>query len=271
MKYSIDLTAYRLRILLIIRMVFEMLEQLRKTLKQSQITPTRKIFQYLGDKHGGSQTLPSRKIEEVFPKFASSTITLFHPSLTPTGVRLIELILFAYLASSLEDVAFFEIGTSEGRTARNIALNLGSRGRLTTIDLPVKQPGMTEMPAFQREEILLANAAYLKALPPDVLGKLIFLSGDSTQFDYSEHLGKYDVVFVDGNHSSEAVLADANTARRLARLEGGLVFFHDYLPGSMPTVTETIDALSKENRIIRLEGTKLALWAIGSPRISADL
>ncbi len=212
--------------------------------------------------------LPKIKIEEAFPGFGNSTVTVFHPASTPTGCRLIELVLFGYLAGSLEDIRFFEIGTSEGRTARNVAINLRGGGSLTSMDLaPEQTNSVNKMPASQKKESLLANAKFLSNLPEAAEKKITLLRGDSSLYDFRGEIGKYDVVFVDGNHATEAVLQDAQTAKQLLRAEGGIILFHDYLPGAMPTVVNALHMLRGTHPLFWLEGTKLAMLAQGTPRI----
>lgn len=214
------------------------------------------------------QTLKQTRIEDIFPDFGNSTIKVFHPATTPTGCRLIELILFGYLAGSLDDIHFFEIGTSEGRTTRNIAINLGEKGRLTSIDLAADQfSSMEQMPDYQKHESRLANAKFISDLPESIKTKIKLLHGDSTQYNFKEEVGEYDIVFVDGNHATEVVLKDAQTATQLLRRDGGIILFHDYLPDSMPTVVDAIHDLSKKHQMIWLEGTKLAVMFSGTPRI----
>lgn len=53
----------------------------------------------------------------------------------------------------------------------------------------------------------------------------------------------FDLAFIDGDHSYEAVLGDADMASRLLR-PGGLIVFHDYgRPGSDVGVTRAVDEL----------------------------
>lgn len=192
--------------------------------------------------------------------------------MTKTGCRLIELALFAYLAHSLDDIYFFEIGTSEGRSARTIAINLGDQGHLTTIDLPISDKiSARRMPEYQKGELKNATNKFIETLPEKILQKITLLKGNSTEFDLTSHNSQYDVVFVDGNHSHESVLVDDRNARQLLRPTGGIILFHDYLPGTHQSVAETIHFLSRKNDMYWLDGTKIAISVVGKPRISINL
>lgn len=207
-------------------------------------------------------------IETVFPQFEDCTVLVFHPSMTSTGCRLIELALFGYLAGARPDVHFFEIGTSEGRTARSVALNLGPGGQLTSIDLAADDlESARQMPDYQREEFSAAKGVYLQSLPEGLSRRITLLYGDSTKYDFHAQFGRYDVVLVDGSHALEAVLSDASTALSLVRPEGGIVLFHDYSPDTVPGVVAAVDALANSYPVRLLASTKLAVLGVGTPRI----
>ena len=54
------------------------------------------------------------------------------------------------------------------------------------------------------------------------------LYGDSQAFDFEPHLGKYDMVFVDGDHHYESVKKDTETAFKLLKGERSIIVWHDY-------------------------------------------
>lgn len=53
------------------------------------------------------------------------------------------------------------------------------------------------------------------------------IGADSTTFDFSS-LGKFDVIFVDGDHRYEAVKRDTENAFSLLRDENSIILWHDY-------------------------------------------
>lgn len=83
------------------------------------------------------------------------------------------------------------------------------------------------------------------------------LDGDSKIFDFSPYLGTMDVVFIDGGHDYETVLADTISAYAL-RKPGGVIVWHD-CNVQHPDVWRFLLALRKVRRIHRVEGTRLAL------------
>lgn len=84
------------------------------------------------------------------------------------------------------------------------------------------------------------------------------LYGNSIEFDFSPYHGKCDLVFVDGSHAFEYVLADTRNARLPAR-ENGLIIWHDY--GEWPEVALALNYLHQTEKdlwnFFRIEGTTL--------------
>lgn len=75
-------------------------------------------------------------------------------------------------------------------------------------------------------------------------GLHIVVKDDSTTCDWSLYLGdrRFDLVFIDGDHSYEGVAKDIRNADKFLK-EGGLMMAHDYgphEPGSMKAIDEWV-------------------------------
>jgi len=85
------------------------------------------------------------------------------------------------------------------------------------------------------------------------------LSGDSATFDWSPHVGRAGLVFVDGSHAYDYVRKDSETAMRLVR-PGGVVLWHDY--GVWPGVNQALEEIDARLGLglVHIAGTSLVFW-----------
>jgi hypothetical protein len=86
----------------------------------------------------------------------------------------------------------------------------------------------TAYPADTREQFIRNMARY------DLLEKVVMALPDS------ELLGQFDLVFIDGDHSFEAVMQDIAKAIEVLTPDG-LIVFHDYKSKVDPGVTKAVD------------------------------
>lgn len=111
---------------------------------------------------------------------------------------------------------YFEIGTWRGESVRNMADVVPD---CTSLHL-----GAQQMRARQWSEEYIAQHEYFSAGHPGIRQ----LYGDSRIFDFSEFKQKQDLVFVDGDHHFDSVVADTRTAFELIRDEKSMIVWHDY-------------------------------------------
>jgi predicted O-methyltransferase YrrM len=95
----------------------------------------------------------------------------------------------------------------------------------------------------------------------DVASKITQLFGDSKRFDETPHLGKCDLVFVDGSHAYSYVKSDSEKALRMLR-PGGLLLWHDYDKGNIATgdVYKYLNELSKVRPLHHIDDTSLVVF-----------
>jgi hypothetical protein len=60
------------------------------------------------------------------------------------------------------------------------------------------------------------------------LKNVTHLEGNSLDFDFSPYAGKFDLVFVDGDHHYESVKKDTENAFRLLKDDSAMIVWHDY-------------------------------------------
>lgn len=153
----------------------------------------------------------------------------------------------------------FELGTFTGSTTRILAMNLAESAEIFTLDLdPQSMPDCcldaSGKPIYEAGVLFKGTAEALKIRQ---------LFGNSAEFDFSPYFGSMDLVFVDADHSYEAVLKDSQTAFKLLR-PGGMIVWDDYrwLPehSNCEGVTRALHELADQYPIYQLKGTRLAVY-----------
>lgn len=179
-------------------------------------------------------------------------------------VRTSELgVLCALAAESSDETNLFEIGTFDGRSTLNLAMNSPARCKIYTLDLP---PSLTPLFSLAYGERHMVDkpepgSRYEKYQDtfPAAIGKIHQLLGDSAAFDYSPYKDSCSLVFVDGSHTYDYVLSDTRAAMDMAK-KGGVIVWHDY--GIWEGVTKALDQLEQlEGYGLRnIRGTSLVYW-----------
>jgi hypothetical protein len=180
------------------------------------------------------------------------------------NVRLSELAVLALAArEAAPGSEIVEIGTFDGRTALNLAINAPPGVSIATLDLPPDQMSALTIEASERRYVdKPAPGARLRqcgeAWRP-AAGRVVQMHGDSATFDWSAHFGRAGLVFVDGSHAYDYAKKDSETAMRLV-MPGGLVLWHDY--GVWPGVTQALEELEAERQLglVNIRGSSLVFW-----------
>ena len=180
------------------------------------------------------------------------------------NVRVSELAVLAQAAAQAEPGSdIVEIGTFDGRTTINLAVNAPQGCHVLTLDLPADHA--TAFTIEESERTLVdkpASGERIRTCPPawrSYARRITQLFGDSARFDWSHHYGRASLVFVDGSHAYDYARKDSETAFRLIR-PGGLVIWHDY--SVWPGVTRALDELERSRQLglRRIRGTSLVVW-----------
>ena len=164
---------------------------------------------------------------------------------TPYLVAGEELLALCALVAWRRPRILFEIGTNRGWTCAALATNSPEAARILTLDI---------------EEMPLADAEVSRCFRDR---GIVRLRADSSTFDFSPYHA--DFVFVDARHESPWVDRDTETALRMVR-DGGLVVWHDYGP-EHPDVVTCLDRLATKVSLCRIAGTSLVVYR-GPPAVS---
>jgi len=161
-----------------------------------------------------------------------------------------ELEIIIALVRSVEPKIMVEIGLAAGRTAKAILREIPDLERYIGVDT---DPGYRTKIASQWSE-RGPNPGHL-ALPDSRFDRWLLPCGslDLIPDDFPE----IDAMFIDGDHSSEAVRHDSNLARAVVRA-GGIIIWHDYHNNGVE-VTRVLELDRDLGADIRhVEGTWLA-------------
>ncbi len=178
------------------------------------------------------------------------------------NVNLTELAVLNALCQTHQPKEIFEIGTFDGRTTLNLALN--SDANVHTLDLPAEELDSAGVIGADKRYVDKPSSGARFTSPPHnalpCVKRITQLLGDSAKFDFSPWHGKIDLVFVDGAHSYDFVVNDSEVALKLLNPAGGVIVWHDY--GVWPDVAQALKEL-KEKRpdlpLVHVKGTSLAV------------
>ena len=217
---------------------------------------------------GVQRTLPTRLPQagwrELFP---ARPIALAHAHKNPGDVNLAELAVLATAAAGIAGAEeIIEIGTFDGRTTLNLALNSPSHLAVFTLDLPADASAKFALAPGERAFVDKPRSGrHFRDAAPEFAAparRITQLFGDSATFDWSAHFGRAGLVFVDGSHAYDYVRADTDTAARLVANKG-VVIWHDY--GVWDGVTRALEDIeaSRQLGLRHVRGTSLVVWKAG--------
>jgi predicted O-methyltransferase YrrM len=204
--------------------------------------------------------LPQAAWSEVLARRA---IRLTETDKADGNVNLAELAILAQAAAAIpQGTNVVEIGTFDGRTTLNLAVNAGEAS-VFTLDLPPDERAAFALAPGERQYVDKPRpGARFRACDPAwraAARRITQLLGDSATFDWTPYAGRAGLVFVDGSHAYDYVRKDSATAMRLVA-KGGIVIWHDY--GRWEGVSRALDELEAERRLglRQIAGTSLVLW-----------
>jgi len=213
------------------------------------------------NRHQQATKLPDAPWHQLFP---SKSALLVESAKANGNVRVSELAVLAKAAAAVPPGReIIEIGTFDGRTTLNLAVNSAPTTPVFTLDLP---PELATKFALDRGERKFVDKPapgerYRRASAPwkDSTAKITQLLGDSGTFDWSAHFGKAGLVFVDGSHAYDYAKHDTEMAFKLVA-PGGMVLWHDY--GVWEGVTRALEELETERKLglKQVRGTSLVFW-----------
>jgi hypothetical protein len=204
--------------------------------------------------------LPQAAWTELLPRHA---IRLIETAKRDGNVNLAELAILAQAAAAIPPGSIVvEIGTFDGRTTFNLAVNAGEAS-VFTLDLPADERAAFALAPGERQYVDKPQpGARFRDCDPAwqaAARRITQLLGDSATFDWAPYEGRAGLVFVDGSHAYDYARKDSATAMRLVA-RGGIVLWHDY--GRWEGVSRALDELEAQRRLglRHIAGTSLVVW-----------
>jgi hypothetical protein len=192
------------------------------------------------------------------------TIHLGETDKSDGNVNLAELAILAQAAAAIPaGTMIVEIGTFDGRTTLNLAINAAGDAAVVTLDLPPDDVALYALAPGERQYVDKPRPGerFRVCGPPwqAAAGRITQLHGDSATFDWAPYEGRAGLVFVDGSHAYDYVRKDSETAMRLVAPDG-MVLWHDY--GRWEGVSRALDELEAERGfgLRQISWTSLVFW-----------
>lgn len=173
-----------------------------------------------------------------------------------SGSTVMDLLLLRCLAARLKPCTYLEIGTWRGESVANVAKEADKCITLSYSDEMIRSHGLGE-----RE--LNTARFYSKQL-----GNVKHIGADSITYDFSAFKKSVDLVFIDGDHSREAITRDTMNAYQLLRDDDSVIIWHDYRKISpegdicWETLAGILDGLarSEHGRLYHVSNTLCAIY-----------
>ena len=157
--------------------------------------------------------LPTIDLLDLFPEF--NIKVPFYAGLGG-GSTPLDYALLMKLAKEIPCKRYFEIGTWIGESASNLSTIVNECVSLSLSDEQLQEK------KFYTKEMIQSQRFYSKNIK-----NITHIYGDSKTIDYTK-FGKFELIFIDGNHSYDYVKSDTMHAFKLLNNNNSMIVWHDY-------------------------------------------
>jgi len=208
------------------------------------------MHDYVIKKHNLKHGLQTINFLELFPNFED---TVFPATFLPGGSWPTDYALLRGLAGKFENCRYLEIGTWRGESIANVASVAKECVSVSFSDDELRERG-------RPEEVIETSRFFSKNL-----SNVTHIGHDSQTLDFSR-LGKFDLIFVDGDHSFQNILNDTKKVFPLLKDDNSMIVWHDYLgnEGTVRWITLAgiLDGCPTKNqdKLFHVSSTKCAIF-----------
>jgi len=171
------------------------------------------LYRKLHIKHYKIDHLPTIDLLELFPQYEEklSTYTYLEGTSLPT-----DLLLLKKLAMRIPDCNYLEIGSWRGESIKNVS---EVAAHCTSVTLSSEEMKIKHT----KNDFSDIHGMFSK----DVKNLTEILQSSHT-FDFNQLGQKFDLIFIDGDHSYEGVINDTRKTFDLRRDSSSVIVWHDY-------------------------------------------
>ena len=213
------------------------------------------------------QRIPTVNLNKVFPDELEKGEIKLENFLGHWGnVSIEELCKICLIVKWLKPRRILEMGTYNGMTTLQMALNAPSDCITYTLDLSAKQAAEVKLGKLDdlvanhfKDKFQTTTGSYFAGRGDVAIEQLW---GDTATYDYSKIKGSLDLVFVDAAHDYMNKKIDCERAFSMLS-SSGVIIWHDFAQVANPEVTKCIAEFAKDHRIFHLRNTNLAVFFAG--------
>lgn len=162
--------------------------------------------------HGLACGLPTLDLLDLLPDFH---MTVRPYSFLEGTSTVMDIALLNSLASRIPDCAYLEIGTWRGESVANVARHAKKCVSLSLSETEIRALGWSE-------DFIRTHRFFSDGLP-----NVQHLGHNSLTFDFSSLGEKFDLIFIDGDHTYEGVRSDTRNAFGLLKDDRSVIVWHD--------------------------------------------
>lgn len=213
-------------------------------------------------KKEASKKIPQALLFQIFSEEAEHNAITLQNFLGQWGNLSVEAVSkICLIVRHIEPSAIFEIGSFNGMTSFQMALNSPNNCKVHTLDLPpdAEISGMSEIDTYMFRTLYdpESKRRYEDSL---VESKVVQHYGDSRIFDFSPYYGSVDLVLIDGAHDYETKKTDTENALKMIGNKG-VIIWDNYDDIGCPDVTRYLGELNLP--LYHLKNTNLVIHRRG--------
>lgn len=210
------------------------------------------------------KNIPTVNLNKIFPKELELGKIVLENFLGHWGnVSIEELCKISLIVRHLKPKNILEIGTYNGMTTLQMALNAPVECMTFTLDLPQEVAANFELSELDslvskyfKQKFGTGIGSYFKGRTDVNITQLL---GDSATFDFGILNTKFDLIFIDAAHDYLNKKIDSENAFKYLN-ENGVILWHNYNDISCPDVTKYLADISETYKLFHLRNTSLAVY-----------
>ena len=208
--------------------------------------------------------VPTINLNKIFPSEVETGKIVLENFLGHWGnVSIEEICKICLIIKFIRPNKILELGTYNGMSTLQMALNAPENCKIYTLDLPENfEPNiqLSELDWYVAKSIKDKFGTKTGSYFNDKIEikNITQLLGDSATFNYDEVGSDVDFIFIDAAHDFENKLIDTENAYRLVK-KGGVIIWHDFRSPANPEVTRFINEQARNKKIFHLRNTMLAI------------